>query len=93
MWDSVKQYASTFSGGATNVDIDPQDTTYTNVDTDRNGNTNNRATWDESCCPNFTMQERISAFCFFSILGYILQLGSITKYLSSIVHLDPGHFA
>ncbi len=42
---------------------------------------------------SLTYKERLGAFIFFNILGYILQLGSISKLYSSIMKNDPGQFA
>ena len=69
-----------------NVDLEeqmnPEAESYVNIN--QNGN---------SCCPRLSLKERMAAFVFFNVLGYILQIGSFARFMTSIIKRDPTHFA
>ena len=46
-----------------------------------------------SCIPELTLQQRIAAFVVFTAIGYVLQIGSFSKYVSSLFEKDPMHFS
>ena len=46
-----------------------------------------------SCFSELTLNQRISALLVFSILGYILQIGSFSQFISAILQRDPMHFS
>ena len=69
-----------------NVDLEeqmnPKNDPFVNIN--QNGN---------SCCPTLSLNERMAAFVFFNVLGYILQIGSFARFMTSIIKRDPTHFA
>ena len=53
----------------------------------------------DNCFPNLTFEDRVRGFCLFSILGtslitigYILQLGGLSKYLAAAAEMNPAKF-
>ncbi len=48
---------------------------------------------NKSCFPNLSFKERMIAFVFFNAIAFLLQIGSLFRFLNSIAHNDPEHFA
>lgn len=48
---------------------------------------------NETCFKSLSLKERVSAFVFFNILAYVLQMESIFKFFTSIAIGDTSSFA
>lgn len=52
----------------------------------------NKNTQNEKKDSNLNYKEKLCAFIFFNLLGYIIQLGSLTNLYRTVVNNEPGNF-